>query len=125
MLGTNKRDWSKIWKGMEQNLPLTGNLPTLGFHLPNLFVGLDDGKLNTLRIPPDVNFIRYEEMLDEKIHEGRVMGVHYDSISGITYTCSEDKCIKVVERGKSFKFSKIVTVDLQLWLVTKNLRDYL
>lgn len=66
----------------------------------NLFVGLDDGKLNTLRIPPDVNFIRYEEMLDEKIHEGRVMGVHYDSISGITYTCSEDKSIKVVERGK-------------------------
>ena len=29
----------------------------------NLFVGLDDGKLNTLRISTDVILIRYEEML--------------------------------------------------------------
>lgn len=28
------------------------------------------------------------------------MGVYYDNISGIIYTCSEDKTIKTIEKGK-------------------------
>lgn len=30
-----------------------------------LFVGLDDGKLNQIKIPQDSNFIRYEDVLEK------------------------------------------------------------
>lgn len=34
-----------------------------------LFVGLDDGKINVMKIPSDINFIKYEDIMDEVIHE--------------------------------------------------------
>ena len=38
-------------------------------------------------------------MFEYKIHEARIMGIYYDSITQYTYTVSEDKSLKVVDRG--------------------------
>jgi len=53
-----------------------------------------------LKVPTEVNFIRFEEILDVKVHESRVMGIHYDNISGIIYTVSEDKTFRTIEKGE-------------------------
>ena len=52
--------------------------------------------MNFLKIPTDANFMRYEELHGMKAHEDRVMGIYYDNISGITYTCSEDKTFRTI-----------------------------
>jgi hypothetical protein len=34
------------------------------------------------------------------VHEKRIMSIYYDNISGIVYTCSEDKTLRTIERGR-------------------------
>lgn len=69
-----------------------------------LVVGLDEGKVNLLKIPAENNFVRYEELADIKSHQSRVMGVYYDSINSHIHSVSEDKKYKVLD------FSRQVTV---------------
>ncbi|CAD8199045.1 unnamed protein product [Paramecium pentaurelia] len=62
-----------------------------------LIVGLDEGKLNLLKVPQESQFIRYDEQADIKAHQGRVMGVFYDSINSHIHSVSEDKKYKVLD----------------------------
>lgn len=58
-------------------------------------VGLDDGTVVVIRILENMNYIKYEDILDKKLHQTRVMGVAYDHIQGQLYTISEDKYLKI------------------------------
>jgi len=64
-----------------------------------LLVGLDEGKLNILKIAADVNFLRYEEVLEQQFHEGRIMGIYHFNLHNTTYTISEDKTLKSIVNG--------------------------
>lgn len=53
--------------------------------------------MNQLRVPKEDAYKRYESLLDLHPHEQRVMGLHFDNINDVLYTCSEDKLLKVIE----------------------------
>lgn len=61
---------------------------------------MDEGKLNILKVAADVGFLRYEELLDDKLHDGRIMGVFHHNLTNTTYTVSEDKSLKSIVNGK-------------------------
>jgi len=58
-------------------------------------VGLDDGTVVVIRILENMNYIKYEDMMEKKLHQVRVMGIAYDNIQGYLYTIGEDKYLKI------------------------------
>lgn len=62
-----------------------------------LIIGLDEGRINVLKIPSENGFIRYDEVADIKAHQSRVMGLFYDSINSTIHSISEDKKYKVLD----------------------------
>ena len=61
------------------------------------FLSLDEGKINVLKIPAENGFARYDETADVKAHQGRVMGLFFDSINSTIHSVSEDKKYKVLD----------------------------
>jgi len=70
-----------------------------------LVVGKDDGTITVLKVSAELNYIKYDEILTNKIHQARVMGTCLESISEYIYTASEDKRVKVFD----LKNNNIVT----------------
>lgn len=60
-------------------------------------VGLDEGKVMVVQLMPESNFMKFEVLFDQKVHQGRVMGVAYDNITNYLYSVSEDKYLKVTK----------------------------
>ncbi|KRX05178.1 WD40-repeat-containing domain [Pseudocohnilembus persalinus] len=88
-----ERVWTKIY-------PLQGICLYWDSDNNQVFVGLDEGQLNVIKVAADVDFLRYEDILDEKVHDKRVMGVFHHSLTNSTYTISEDKSLRTVVDGK-------------------------
>ncbi|EAR93569.2 PX-SNARE domain protein (macronuclear) [Tetrahymena thermophila SB210] len=62
-----------------------------------LSVGLDEGRVNQIRVNKEIAYTRYENLMEYNPHEQRIMGIYYDNITDILYTCSEDKFVKTIE----------------------------
>ena len=60
-------------------------------------VGLDEGKVVAVQVKPESNFMKFDTLLDQKVHQARVMGVAYDSITSHVYSVGEDKFLKVTK----------------------------
>ena len=39
--------------------------------------------------------LQFEDKICVKVHNGRIMGIYYDSINSIVYTISEDKTLRI------------------------------
>jgi hypothetical protein len=63
----------------------------------NLIVGKDDGSVTVLKVSAELNYLKYDEILTNKLHQGRIMGLCLESISEYIYTASEDKRLKVFD----------------------------
>jgi len=50
-----------------------------------------------VRVPKEILYRRFENIMDCNPHTQRVMGLYYDNIHEVLYTCSEDKTIKSIE----------------------------
>ena len=50
-----------------------------------------------MKIPAENGFARYDETADVKAHQGRVMGLFFDSINSTIHSVSEDKKYKVLD----------------------------
>ncbi|KAM3143094.1 hypothetical protein pb186bvf_004680 [Paramecium bursaria] len=72
-----------------------------------LLVGLDEGKINVLKIPAENGFARYDETADVKAHQGRVMGLFFDSINSTIHSVSEDKKYKVLDVSRQITIADI------------------
>jgi len=66
-----------------------------------LITGKDDGSITVLKVSAELNFIKYDEVVSNKLHLSRVMGVFFDSISELIFTVSEDKKFKVYDMSKN------------------------
>ena len=62
-----------------------------------LGAGMDDGKIHTLKVSKDLNFMQYEEVTSTKAHSARVMGLGIDSKRGYIYSAGEDKKFKIFD----------------------------
>ena len=56
-----------------------------------VLVGLDDGVVDFIRITET----SYEDMVCDKIHNGRICGVAYDSLNNIVLSVSQDKIFRL------------------------------
>jgi len=86
-----------------------------------LVVGGDDGTVSLLKVSAELNYIKYDEILSKKLHEGRVMGVYIDGITGNVFTCGEDKKFKVFDHAKNDCVADLTlgTADLTALVVDK------
>lgn len=75
-----------------------------------VFVGLDDGILDMLRVTPT----QFEDQMCVKIHQARVMGIYYDSINSIVYTISEDKTLRIGDGTSLVQMASIPHKDALL-----------
>eukprot|EP01017_Pseudomicrothorax_dubius_P028231 TRINITY_DN3344_c0_g1_i5.p1 TRINITY_DN3344_c0_g1~~TRINITY_DN3344_c0_g1_i5.p1 ORF type:complete len:282 (-),score=74.70 TRINITY_DN3344_c0_g1_i5:62-907(-) len=48
-------------------------------------VGMDDGKVEIMTVASELNYMKFNEVLNAKIHAARVMGVYIDNIKGFLY----------------------------------------
>jgi hypothetical protein len=85
-----ERMWNKTYPSQAICLYWDGTTSTL-------LIGLDEGKINLLKVPPESGFVRFDEMAEIKAHQSRVMGVFFDTISGTIHSVSEDKKYKVLD----------------------------
>jgi hypothetical protein len=74
-----------------------------------LTVGLDDGRIFMYKANKESNFTNFEEILEIKPHNDRVMGVSLDSINYHLYSCSTDKkfsvsMIEYIDNTSGIKF---------------------
>lgn len=60
------------------------------------FVGLDDGSLLGYQLKR-ANHPFYQEFLNIKVHEKRLMAIQYDTATGKIYTVGEDGFLKVTD----------------------------
>jgi len=65
-----------------------------------LAVGGDDGSISILKVASELNYIKFDEIIARKLHLSRIMGIYVDNITGLCYTCSEDKKFKVIDYTK-------------------------
>jgi len=72
-----------------------------------LAVGQDDGTITVLKVLADINYIKYDEVATNKVHAQRVMGVYLDSTTGLCYSVSEDKKLKVFDYTKNDVISEL------------------
>ena len=54
-------------------------------------VGLDDGKFYLYKTGIESKYREYEEIINAKPHNARIMGIDIDEKKNIIYTCSSDK----------------------------------
>ncbi|EGR33250.1 PX domain protein [Ichthyophthirius multifiliis] len=87
-----------------------------------LTIGLDEGKIHQIKVPQDYQFLRFEKVLEYQPHEYRIMGVHYDNINDIIYTCSEDKTIKTIENNQCINVLKHSDTGLTCMLADKEFK---
>ena len=64
-----------------------------------LGIGMDDGKVHTLKVSKDLNFMQYEEVISTKAHSARVMGLAIETRRGYFYSVGEDKKFKIFDRN--------------------------
>ncbi len=62
-----------------------------------LGIGMDDGKIHTLKVSKDLNFMQYEEVTTTKAHSARVMGLAIEMKRGYFYSVGEDKKFKILD----------------------------
>ena len=62
-----------------------------------LAIGMDDGKVHTLKVSKDLNFMQYEEVTTVKAHSARVMGLAIETRRGYFYSVGEDKKFKIFD----------------------------
>jgi hypothetical protein len=60
-----------------------------------LTVGLDDGKIILYKVNKDSNFTQFDEVLEIKPHNDRIMGISLDASKYYLYSCSTDKKFSV------------------------------
>lgn len=53
-----------------------------------------------MRLPEDTNFLRYEDICNDKLHDERIMGIYHNTVTNTTYTVSEDKSLRTSVNGK-------------------------
>lgn len=61
----------------------------------------DDGSLTILKVDSELDYSKYDEVVTNKLHSARVMGIYIDSISEFIYSVGEDKKFKVYDLRKN------------------------
>lgn len=75
-----------------------------------MFVGLDDGILDMLKVTP----LQFQDLMCVKVHQARIMGIYYDSINSIVYTISEDKALRIGDGTSLVQIASIPHKDALL-----------
>lgn len=61
-----------------------------------LFVGYDGGNILVLKMDPKMP-LKYRQVVKEKVHKDKVMGVYFDSSRGLMFSVGEDKYLRVYD----------------------------
>ena len=62
-----------------------------------LQVGLDSGSIIFYKTSVESKYLAFDEIVNYKPHNGRVMGLAFDDQQGYIYSCSSDKKFKITE----------------------------
>lgn len=63
-----------------------------------------------MRVPKEIVYRRYENVTECSPHAMRIMGLFYDNINDVLYTCSEDKTIKTIENKETTNGKRIFAI---------------
>jgi len=75
-----------------------------------------------LKVSNELNYIKYDEIITNKLHLKRIMGLYICPTKGFSYSCGEDKKFKVYDFTKNETIADLTlgTADLTGLTVDKD-----
>lgn len=70
-------------------------------------MGLDDGRIDELKVSPSDGYKKIQGVKSLQIHDERVTGLYLDSLAGVMYSISEDGLLTSVEMQNCYKIMSI------------------